>query len=83
MEQFDWLEFTTMQGTCTTISLSITFCSMLQGLRELYDFKKANPNADLSVFMMGVSKFYQGYIERGLKSVEAEVSTGGAQEGTH
>ena len=55
---------------------------MCQGIRELYAFKKAHPDADLSVFMMGVSTFYQGYIERGLQSVEAELSTG-ETEGIH
>ena len=55
----------------------------IQGLRELYQFKQANPKADFTVFMMGISKFYQSYIERGLKWAEAEASasTQGENEG--
>ena len=56
----------------------------MQGLRELYQFKQALPEADFTVFMMEISKFYQNYIERGLKWAEAEVSasTQGENEGT-
>ena len=56
----------------------------MQGLRELYEFKQAHPEADFTVFMMGISKFYQNYIERGLKWAEAEVSasTEGENEGS-
>ena len=56
----------------------------IQGLRELYQFKQAHPEADFTVFMMGISKFYQSYIERGLKWAEAEASasTQGEKEGT-
>jgi hypothetical protein len=56
----------------------------MQGLRELYQFKQAHPEADFTVFMMGISKFYQSYIERGLKWAEAEAtaSTQGENEGT-
>ena len=56
----------------------------MQGLRELYQFKQAHPEADFTVFMMGISKFYQNYIERGLKWAEAEASasTQGENEGT-
>ena len=56
----------------------------MQGLRELYEFKQAHPEADFTVFMMGISKFYQNYIEWGLKWAEAEASasTEGENEGT-
>ena len=55
----------------------------MQGLRELYQFKQAHPEADFTVFMMGISKFYQNYIEQDLKWAEAEVSalTQGENEG--
>merc|ERR1712109_263259 len=41
-----------------------------QGLQELYNFKQQNPHANLEPFLEKSSN----YIERGLKSIEAEAN---------
>lgn len=48
-----------------------------QGLQELYNFKQQNPHADLEPFLVKSSEYFRNYIERGLKSIEAE--TNGSQ----
>ena len=48
-------------------------CSCIQqGLNDLYDFKSKYPDADLEPFLKKSSQFFQNYIERGLKNIEAE-----------
>lgn len=42
------------------------------GLRDLYDFKKKFPDADIDPFLKKSSHFFQNYIERGLKAIENE-----------
>ena len=64
-----------------------------QGLRELYHFKQRYPEFDLNEFMKDNSKIYQSYVQRGLKSVEAEMmgqgvcvcvgGGGGGNQGVH
>jgi len=41
-------------------------------LNDLYDFKLQHPDADLNPYLKKSTKFFQDYIERGLKSVELE-----------
>ena len=43
-----------------------------QGLANLYDFMIANPTTDLWPFLKSTSSILQGYIERGLLSIERE-----------
>jgi len=43
-----------------------------EGLNELYDFKLQHPGTDLEPFLKKSSKFFQEYIERGLKNIESE-----------
>ena len=43
-----------------------------QGLADLYDFMVANPTTDLRPFLKSTSSIFQGYIERGLQSIERE-----------
>lgn len=43
-----------------------------EGLIQLYDFKQKHPEADIEPFLRKSSQFFQNYIERGLKKVEAE-----------
>lgn len=43
-----------------------------EGLRDLYEFKKKFPDADIDPFLKKSSHFFQNYIERGLKSIENE-----------
>ena len=43
-----------------------------QGLSDLYDFMVANPTTDLRPFLKSTSSIFQGYIERGLQSIERE-----------
>ena len=45
-----------------------------QGLQELYNFKQQNPHADLEPFLVKSSDYFRNYIERGLKSIEAEAN---------
>lgn len=51
-----------------------------QGLQELYNFKQQNPHADLEPFLVKSSEYFRNYIERGLKSIEAETNNGGNQQ---
>ena len=51
-----------------------------QGLQELYNFKQQNPHADLEPFLVKSSEYFRNYIERGLKSIEAEANN--ANSGT-
>lgn len=46
-----------------------------QGLQELYNFKQQNPHADLEPFLSKSSDYFRNYIERGLKSIEAETNS--------
>ncbi|KPU75563.1 uncharacterized protein Dana_GF11924, isoform G [Drosophila ananassae] len=41
-----------------------------QGLQKLYDFKKQNPEIDLSTFLQGSSATFHKYIEEGLAEIE-------------
>lgn len=52
--------------------LFISFYFLQQGLIQLYDFKQKHPEADIEPFLRKSSQFFQNYIERGLKKVEAE-----------
>jgi cytoskeleton-associated protein 5 len=52
-----------------------------QGLQELYNFKKQNPDANLSPFLDKSSQYFRDYIERGLKNIEMELGNGGV--GSH
>jgi len=45
-----------------------------QGLQELYNFKQQNPHANLEPFLEKSSDYFRNYIERGLKSIEAEAN---------
>lgn len=47
-------------------------CMTLQGLNDLYNFKKKYPDADLDPYLKKSSQFFQQYVERGLKNIEAE-----------
>uniref|UniRef100_A0A1B6M0W7 TOG domain-containing protein n=1 Tax=Graphocephala atropunctata TaxID=36148 RepID=A0A1B6M0W7_9HEMI len=44
-----------------------------EGLRLLYEFKQQCPDADINPFLQKSSKFFQDYIERGLKGIEADI----------
>ncbi|XP_074659801.1 cytoskeleton-associated protein 5-like [Tubulanus polymorphus] len=46
-----------------------------EGLNDLFDFKLKYPEADLGPFLKKSSTFFQNYIERGLKTIEAERAT--------
>jgi len=48
------------------------------GLQELYNFKQQNRHADLEPFLAKSSEYFRDYIERGLKSIEQEVRSGGS-----
>lgn len=41
-------------------------------MRLLYEFKQQYPEADITPYLQKSSKFFQDYIERGLKSIEAD-----------
>ncbi|XP_070564717.1 cytoskeleton-associated protein 5-like isoform X2 [Ptychodera flava] len=43
-----------------------------EGLAELYEFKKKNPETDLDPYLKRSSQFFHSYIERGLKNIEKE-----------
>ncbi|KAG0714752.1 Cytoskeleton-associated protein 5 [Chionoecetes opilio] len=43
-----------------------------EGLIQLYEFKQKHPESDIEPFLRKSSQFFQNYIERGLKKVEAE-----------
>ncbi|KAK6191581.1 hypothetical protein SNE40_003232 [Patella caerulea] len=43
-----------------------------EGLNDLYDFKKKNPDSDLTPFLKKTSQFFQDYVDRGLKNIEQE-----------
>jgi cytoskeleton-associated protein 5 len=44
----------------------------LEGLNELYDFRKKHPDANIDPFMRRTSNFFQSYIERNLKRIDRE-----------
>ncbi|KAI6653594.1 Cytoskeleton-associated protein 5 [Oopsacas minuta] len=44
-----------------------------QGLADLYNFMLANPTTDLRPFLKSTSNIFQGYIERGLQSIERDM----------
>ena len=48
-----------------------------QGLEELYDFKQSHPEVSLAAMMEDRTRFFQGYIQRGLKSIEQQRARGG------
>ena len=48
-----------------------------QGLQELYNFKKQNPDANLAPFLDKSSQYFRDYIERGLAGIEKDLSNGG------
>ena len=48
-----------------------------QGLQELYNFKKQNPDANLAPFLDKSSQYFRDYIEKGLKKIELELGGGG------
>ncbi|XP_071452994.1 cytoskeleton-associated protein 5-like [Hetaerina americana] len=52
----------------------------MQGLSLLYDFKLQHPEADVEPFLSKSSRFFQDYIERGLRSIEVERRRVGATE---
>lgn len=43
-----------------------------EGLLQFYEFKKQNPNLDLSAFLAPTSKYFQDYVENGLRNIERE-----------
>lgn len=43
-----------------------------EGLKDLYEFKRKFPDADIDPFLKKSSQFFQNYIERGLKAIENE-----------
>jgi len=45
-----------------------------QGLEQLYDFQKQNPDADIAPFLEKASQFFQEYIEKGLRAIDKERS---------
>lgn len=42
-----------------------------EGLTQLYDFKLQYPEADIEPYLERSSQFFQEYIEKGLKDIEA------------
>jgi hypothetical protein len=48
---------------------------ILQGLEQLYEFQKMNPDADIAPFLEKASQFFQEYIEKGLRTIERERTT--------
>ena len=48
-----------------------------QGLQELFNFKKQNPDANLAPFLDKSSQYFRDYIERGLEKIEVELGNGG------
>lgn len=46
--------------------------TFLQGLAELYEFKKKYSDADIEPFLKNSSQFFQSYVERGLRLIEME-----------
>lgn len=61
-----------MSRAPTFVVLIVKRNCWLQGLNDLYDFKKKYPDADLEPFLKKSSQFFQNYIERGLKNIEQE-----------
>ena len=55
----------------------MTVFAVKQGLQELYNFKKQNPDANLAPFLDKSSQYFRDYIERGLKNIESELGGGG------
>ncbi|XP_059481984.1 protein mini spindles isoform X2 [Neocloeon triangulifer] len=49
-----------------------------EGLEQLYDFQKMNPDADIAPFLEKASQFFQEYIEKGLKTIETDRSRQGS-----
>ncbi|XP_069714066.1 cytoskeleton-associated protein 5 isoform X4 [Phaenicophaeus curvirostris] len=43
-----------------------------EGLAELYEYKKKYSDADIEPFLKNSSQFFQSYVERGLRLIEAE-----------
>ncbi|XP_043214120.1 cytoskeleton-associated protein 5-A-like isoform X1 [Amphibalanus amphitrite] len=50
-----------------------------EGLVQLYDFRLQNPDADIQAFLSKSSQFFQNYVERGLKGIEAQRLRSGQQ----
>ena len=46
---------------------------------QLYDFRLQNPDADIQPFLSKSSQFFQNYVERGLKGIEAQRLRSGQQ----
>lgn len=53
-------------------SLLHVFVSSFQGLKKLYAFKNAHPEADIQPFLVKASSVFQDYIKRGLQDLEAQ-----------
>ncbi|XP_052800946.1 cytoskeleton-associated protein 5-A-like isoform X2 [Mya arenaria] len=51
-----------------------------EGLRDLYEFKKKYPEADMDPFLKKTSQYFQNYIERGLHALEMEETQGGESQ---
>ena len=49
---------------------------------QLYDFKLQNPDADVQAYLNKSSQFFQNYVERGLKGIEAQRLRSGQQTAT-
>jgi len=47
-----------------------------EGLRELYEFKKRHPEANMEPYLQKTSQYFQNYLERGLAALEAEEKQG-------
>ena len=52
-----------------------------QGLEELYDFKESHPEINIATAMEDRTRFFQGYIQRGLKSIGQQRERGGEGDG--
>ncbi|XP_054291046.1 protein mini spindles-like isoform X1 [Macrosteles quadrilineatus] len=53
-----------------------------EGIRMLYEFKQQYPDADINPFLQKSSQFFQDYIERGLKSIDADRRLAGVDKET-
>jgi len=45
-----------------------------EGVRDLHNFKKKYPEADIDPYLKKTSIYFQSYIERGLQNLEREES---------
>ncbi|XP_065911273.1 cytoskeleton-associated protein 5-like isoform X2 [Dysidea avara] len=54
-----------------------------QGLLALHEFKQQHPEVDLTTILQHNSKYLQGYIQRGLQTIEHEKMSGIPVQGHH